>query len=64
MALKLWLVEGDVLDRHGPLAGLMLDHAIHQGEGIAMGQQPLDLFAREHGSLRGGFGLDAGGGAR
>jgi hypothetical protein len=38
MALELGLVEGDVLDRHSPLAGLVLDHPIHQRKGIAVGQ--------------------------
>jgi hypothetical protein len=49
MTLELGLIEGDVLDRHGPLAGLMLQDPIHQGEGIAVGQQSLDLLAGEHG---------------
>jgi hypothetical protein len=38
MALKLRLVDGDIFDRHSPLAGLMLNHPIHQGEGVAVGQ--------------------------
>jgi hypothetical protein len=29
MALELRLIEGDVLDGHGSLARLMLDHPIH-----------------------------------
>ena len=37
MTLKKPLIERDVLDRHGPLTGLVLDHPIHQGEGIAAG---------------------------
>ena len=44
MALKLGLIQGDVLDRHGSLAWLVFDHAINQGEGVAMGEEPLYLL--------------------
>jgi hypothetical protein len=48
MALELGLIEGDVLNRHCSLARLVLDHPIHQREGIAVGQQTLDLLTGEH----------------
>ena len=53
MALELGLVKGDVLDRHRPLTRLMLNHPVHQREGITVGQESLDLLA---GQNRGGWG--------
>jgi hypothetical protein len=48
MALKLRLVNGDIFDGHSPLAGLVLNHPIHQSEGVAVGQQSLDLLRGEN----------------
>ena len=53
MALELGLVKGDVLDRHRPLARLVLNHPVHEGEGVTVGQETLDLLA---GQNRGGWG--------
>jgi hypothetical protein len=44
MALELGFIDGHVLDRHRPLAGLMFQHPIHQGKGITVGQQVEDLL--------------------
>ena len=47
MALKLGFIQGDVFDRHGTQAGLVLQHPIHQREGIPMGEEPNDLLTVE-----------------
>jgi hypothetical protein len=53
MAHELGFIERDVLDRHSPLTGYVLDHPIHQRKRVAMGQQPLDLLAAENDSAGG-----------
>jgi hypothetical protein len=60
MALKLGLIKGDVLDRHGPLPWLVFDHTIDQGKGVAMGEEPLNLLRGQHHGLGLKSGLDQG----
>ena len=48
MALKLGLIKGHVLDRHGPLSRLVFNHTIDQGKGVAMGKKPLNLLRGQH----------------
>jgi hypothetical protein len=42
MALKLRLVEGDVLHAHRRFTGDDVTHLVHQQEGIAMWNDPLN----------------------
>ena len=44
MALEERFVDGNVLDGDDTLAGLQLDHAVDQEEGVAMRQQLLNLL--------------------
>jgi hypothetical protein len=45
MALEMGLIEADILKAGGAFAGDVLRNPIHQGKGVAMGEQAVDLLS-------------------